>query len=243
MTDRPIIFSAPMMRALLEGRKTMTRRILRLPTKGEYVRSDMGGWEQTTVGGGGCFRVSKTGERIAVPEMAAFWNRTTGTTVVLPYQTGDRLWVRERWCRPDDGCFVYWADLCPSEQRDHDSVMRLSRSKKGSAYKPWRPSIHMPRQASRLTNVVTAVKVERLQEISREDAIAEGVIQRNRAERMDGYGLPEWPARECPFDPSEAFRKLWQSIHGPGSWDANPWVVAPTFTVHKINIDTMQEAA
>lgn len=85
----------------------------------------------------------------------------------------------------------------------------------------WRPSIHMPRWASRITLEVESVRVERLQEISREDAAAEGVCIANEADRFRGYGVHRWPEQN--------YETLWNLINGPGSWDANPWVWVVTF--------------
>ena len=96
MTDRPILFSGPMVRALLEGRKTQTRRILKLPTKGEYVRPDMGGWEASTIGGDGSFYMV-AGCKVPAPLRPCVWNQTTGTTVVPAINVGERLWVKETW--------------------------------------------------------------------------------------------------------------------------------------------------
>ena len=89
----------------------------------------------------------------------------------------------------------------------------------------WRPSIHMPRSASRLTLTVTEVRVQRLQDISEEDARAEGI---------EGEFLP-WPQGYWTYRPY--FAELWNSLHGPDAWDANPWVVALSFTVQHGNID------
>ena len=98
---------------------------------------------------------------------------------------------------------------------------------------PWRPSIHMPRWASRLTLIVTATKIERLQKIANADAIAEGC-----GVSLD-HPTPE-RTRE-PF-PVEAFKTLWMKLHGADAWDDNPEVVALTFTVHKANIDAVKRA-
>lgn len=95
----------------------------------------------------------------------------------------------------------------------------------------WTPSIHMPRRCSRLTLAVTDVRVQRLQEISEADAKAEGV----RA--------PLTVSTDLGSTYTDGFGDLWEEIHGEGAWDANPWVVAITFTVHKVNIDAMEKTA
>jgi len=100
-----------------------------------------------------------------------------------------------------------------------------------------RPSIHMPRWASRITLTVTDVRVQRLQDCSEADAKAEGIIG---AGLIWGLGVePPDPARAA--SPVEAYARLWDIINGPEAWDANPWVVALTFAVHLCNIDKMEE--
>ena len=217
MTDRPIIFSASMVKALLEGRKSQTRRVLKLPKRTHsggpiYERPDMGGWAATTIGGGGCFTVGRDGRRLPVPERPAIWHQTTGVVMALPFDVGDRLWVREAFSYEtldvDRNGFMppwYWADGNPAS---------------GDFARP-KPSIHMPRWASRLTLTVTDVRVERLNDISEDDAFEEGVT------RAD-VPLATWRA---------SYRTLWNSLHGPGAWDANPWVAAISFTVSRGNID------
>ena len=201
--DYPIIFSPPMVRALLDGRKTMTRRI---PT--------------------------------------AQWRK------VAP---GDRLWVRENWqdyCPLWDGAWcghgttedivtehlpVYRAD--PSDRH-----LRGPEGKQGVPLK-WRPSIHMPRWASRLTLAVTATKIERLQDIGWKDAIAEGIERGDPMPEVPNSHGTIWhngmtdPLNDWTRDPTQAFRDLWTAIHGDDAWAANPEVIALTFTVHKGNID------
>jgi hypothetical protein len=139
-----------------------------------------------------------------------------------PYAPGDRLWVREAFSYElldvDRNGFMppwYWADGNPES---------------GDFTRP-KPSIHMPRWASRLTLLVTDVRVQRLQEISAEDCAREGVIVPDHVLIRDGFMLS---ARSH-------FRDLWNSIYGPDAWDANPWVAAISFTVHRCNIDTMEE--
>jgi hypothetical protein len=165
MRDHPIIFSAPMVRALLAGRKSQTRRLASSPLR----------------------RV----------------------------QAGDRLWVRENFYQYG-GPIEYAADGPPSFQR------KLT------------PSIHMPRWASRLTLKVSDVRFQRLQRISRDDAIAEGI------EPFDGP-LGGWTdyfdLRQPIGDPIDSYCTLWASLHGAESWNADPQIVALTFEVIKANID------
>lgn len=222
MSDRPIIFSAPMIRALLDGRKSMTRRVLKpQPLADGYYEGEIA-LDAAEGGAGTRFSATAVGGGAIRTEYRD-----------LPYAVGDRLWVREAyisgfnldeddrpvgdlrlWYRAD-GFSGRWLDTDTYEWRD---------------YPPWRSSIHMPRWASRLTLLVTAVKVERLQEISDGDCIAEGACDALPMTALGG-------------SPREAFADLWNSIHGPGAWAANPWVAAVSFEVHRCNIDQMPEVA
>jgi hypothetical protein len=103
----------------------------------------------------------------------------------------------------------------------------------------------MPRWASRLTLIVTGVKVERLQAISNEDAIHEGIVEDDGDVPGIFYcpGGAKYGVKRHGASPSEAFRYLWEAINGPEAWGENPWVVAVTFTVHQCNIDSMRKAA
>ena len=198
--ERPILFSGAMVRALLAGTKTQTRRIMR-PQPG------------FTTG-----RRSWLGSLAA--DMRAFvWGKPVGAhdpinyyqdeSIRNPYGApGDRLWVRESFWKAfrsvdGDHGVVYRADYLPPTQLDPQIYHQ-----KGS----WRPSIHMPRIYSRILLEITDVRVQRLQEISEEDAIAEG-----------------HPPTHSDPNPLLWYRTLWQQINGAGSWDANPWVWCLTF--------------
>ena len=180
--EKPILFSAPMVRAILEGRKTMTRRILKP--------------QPDSIGG--------------------------KIDALFKWHIGDRLWVRETFCchsgrapdpikEPDlsrratailgngEIIFTYYKADCDKIPLEHLK---------------WKPSIHMPRWASRITLEVTGVKVHRLQDISRGDA-------------MEG-GCP-FPNMANGTDPRDWFADIWQSSNGNGSWQENPWVVAVSF--------------
>ena len=174
MKERPILFSAPMVRAILEGRKTQTRRIIKPQPSGANTQKDPYGWRWKWV---------PTDKRIPICE----WGKdTTGWISMLkhcPYgASGDRLWVRETW-GPCDGGFCYRAIERPTVKPDDGR---------------WHPAIHMPRWASRITLEIEAVRVERLIEITSEDCIAEGV-QCREIWTMDGpSGLP-WMQPEGAF--------------------------------------------
>jgi len=196
MTDRPIIFSAPMIRALLEGRKTQTRRILK-PKKGVTI-ADFETCEPHASGIGNWMRIGR--DMVQEPRFAP----------------GDRLWVRESWSHSRDGVWsISDARLCGPGGALYAA---------DGHYAKWFPSIHMPREFSRLTLIVESVKVERLQAMNRGDAMEEGCPFPNMA---NGENPIEW------------FRALWTVIHGAGSWDANPFVAAISFSVIKANIDAL----
>ena len=192
MKERPILFSAPMVRALLDGSKTQTRRVVK--PQPSILAGELLCWKDNA---------------LTDDQMAA----------LCPYgKPGDRLWVRETFAdlrgtgiehRPDPSGplkrYAFAADHPPGSNGDE--------ARKEFGVK-WKPSIHMPRAASRITLEITEVRVERLQDISRGDAMVEG----------------------CPFpnmaaynDPRKWYADLWESISGPGSWDANPWVWAIEF--------------
>lgn len=206
MTDRPIIFSAPMIRALLDGRKTQDRRVLKPQP---FPCAD--GW--------GCV------DRNGAPQK---W--LPCLPKLHPYAPGDRLWVREAW-RVD----AEWDDCPPREFDGADAIHYEADSEQrlhlwGNPFTPGRlrSPIHMSRWASRLTLLVTEVRVQRLQDISAEDVTAEGIPFES-----DALAPYEWSVSR--------FADIWNSIHGPDAWDANPWVAAISFTVHRCNIDTMEE--
>jgi hypothetical protein len=165
MIERPILFSSPMIRAILAGTKTQTRRIMKPPPAG-------------------------------LGEIGPFDCRHG-----LP---GDRLWVRETFAqRGQSDAWVYKADS--------------ERSIGAYAAVRWKPSIHMPRRASRITIEITGTRPERLQDISKEDVLAEGVTH-----------YDDVPVAEMYAGWHQPFAALWEEINGPGSWAGNPlvWVVA-----------------
>lgn len=215
MTDRPIIFSAPMVRALLDGRKTQTRRVLKPQpherAKGCYHRPN-GSWVW----------VDAHRENNGV---GYFGNRLDDSHFFTRYAPGDRLWVRETWSAIMNGGWT----IADARMRmfDEKIVYRADGHEDGDG---WWPSIHMPREFSRLTLIVTDVRVHRLQEISEADAVAEGALQ-------------SWTGSDPESDTRTAlneFEALWNSIHGPEAWAANPWVVAVSFAVRRCNIDRME---
>jgi len=215
MKERPILFSAPMVRALLAGTKTQTRRVLKVqPVDVLPMEGDKAG-------------IQWVGLMERDPAKGLIFHCRLG-------QPGDRLWVRENgWERPERSPrdMREGADTWPPYEYDAAPVSTLS----VEDLKAWkwkrRPSIHMPRWASRITLEVVAVRVERLQDISEADAQAEGV-ERIGAQFADfqnsgpnfytvdlggGFSFNQPTAKEC-------YAALWDQINGPGSWEANPWV-------------------
>lgn len=195
MKERPILFSGEMVRAILDGRKTMTRRVI-----------DFNKIARKTGCTKGTLAYSNTFKSWAVVD----GNGSADMCLVnCPYgQPGDRLWVRETFCdRKNNGEQIkplYRAD--GQEYQDRD----------GRYFKPkWKPSIFMPRRYSRITLEITNVRVERLQDVSEEDAKREGA----NGEKYRGQGFDY-----CIF--REAFRTLWDSINAKRgySWESNPWV-------------------
>lgn len=195
MKERPILFSGPMVRAILEGRKTQTRRA---------IKAD-------------------------IFEAEVEWNPTGRTQVSINCtygKPGERLWVRETWREADSlllggseidpPCiFAYKADnsIRGFDGQIYDTFgLNFERLK-------WRPSIFMPRAASRILLEITDVRVERLQDISESDARAEGV------EQWPDGNFKAYTKTPGKFTyAKDAFRTLWQSINGPESWVENPWV-------------------
>lgn len=224
MTDRPILFSAPMVVALLEGRKTQTRRIIK-PRKHASIFNN--GWSDTYI----------------LDPGNAEWRADE-----IRFKVGDRLYVREAHYLTDDGDYeyaVYTADGAEAVGEHLQEVASLENSHPAidwSRHKKQRPGIHMPRWASRLTLIVADVRVERLQDISKEDAIAEGILFVN-----DNYGNGpaycdynlgnKWDTAEWFASPIDSYRSLWNQINGKNAWDDNPWIVAVSFKVLKQNID------
>ena len=224
MTDtreHPALFNGEMVRATLDKLKTQMRRELKPQPCPEFLAR-------------GVVRV--------VPQWpnqdGVRWFMADGLSELrrCPYGApGDRLWVREtfRVCDVAGESFSP-ADIAPTNAH---CFYRADCEPGGAG--PWRPSIHMPRWASRLLLEVTDVRVERVQEISEADVAAEGIIRIERSARtdglIDGYGLSETPKDQIQTTRRYAFWALWDSIYAKSGfgWDANPWVWATTFKVIK----------
>lgn len=219
MKERPILFSGAMVRALPAGTKTQTRRICKPAANLSAV-----------------VEVPDPLERGQVYNGSHFGDEEGEVQFACPYGgRGDRLWVRETWAevprhepptdedmpaRQDGRILVYAADPNWEGSRQFlcaDGVLRWARPDR------WRPSIHMPRWVSRIALEITSVRVERLQDISDADCVAEGC---GALASAIGCPMTSAPGETIP---RAMYRALWESINGPGSWDANPWVWAVEF--------------
>lgn len=215
--DRPILFSAPMVRALLEGRKTQTRRAIKPQPTGRIdpVVSFNDGRMEIAFG-------PDMRDKVGGPK----WWRPLA-------QGGDRLWVREACAivgTVDPGFVLYRADGFEAECVRHG----FDRPFPPESEARWRPSIHMPRWASRITLQVIDVRVERLNDCSDADAVAEGIL---RSPYSENRWLNYWNPNGVFDRPLHSYASLWDEINGDGEWDKNPWVAAYTFHVINQNID------
>lgn len=217
MKEKPIIFSGPMVRAILDGRKSQTRRIINPDT-----------WNPASSEFSGRFRLGAYSDKVGL--QAYFEHIDTGNWfgTKCPYdQPGGRIWVKENFAvQPELWAeshllqpIHYLADSDPREIEDY--AVKSSR--------------FMPRWASRITLEITGIRVERLQDISEQDAIAEGIECRNvivGSNCDSGYQYEVWEDRyfydgcqdEILESSTDAYESLWNKLNGPGSWDKNPWV-------------------
>lgn len=194
MRERPILFSGPMVRAILDGTKTQTRRVIHPQPSCARTAGDPHGWRWK-------YQPKKKGAPLV--EWGTDTRAWGGLLAYAPWKAGDRLWVREAWAahgafaRFGTGRVWYRADENPAHVG------------------PWKPSIHMPRWASRITLEVTGVRVARLQHISEADAIAEGCHDSDGA-----------PTQELSGTARGAYALLWDDLNADRGygWDANPWV-------------------
>lgn len=239
--ERPILFSGPMVRAILEGRKTQTiRPITRLHGFGQvhdFQRADTPGYDW------------------AFRDRGGRWNEVDDTRLrqqFCPFGVaGDQLWVRETFKDVASGAIkngtgeirygtAYAADAAVIWKPKPTVVHDLRGFDTGPAQfekRPWRPSIHMPRCASRILLEITDVRAQRLHDLSEADAIAEGCRWVGTDKGRDFYAAryPEPGVKTEVFNPSgantarEAFAALWDSINGTGAWNTNPWVWVITF--------------
>jgi hypothetical protein len=209
--EHPILFSGSMVSAILDGRKTVTRRPIKPSMRGFDVSFELHQQED------GSWRPMHTFDESCIDDQG------TEHPVICPYgKPGDRLWVRETWyCDHFEvmrGPYLKPADLDVTEARsDGTLVYAADGLTPYEADQPaWKPSIHMPRWASRILLEVTDVRVEQLQAISIGQICKEGLAR----------SIYEFIPVTTAFD---AFAEVWDAINGPGAWEANPWVWAVEF--------------
>lgn len=248
MADKPILFSGPMVRAILEGNKTQTRRVIKpQPHVDEMGNAIWGNWN---LGQNHEPHIKKI---LTIKKLRGIRCQPYGTP-------GSLLWVRETFAIthqsqgheypevevedcdkiPKDCGGAYWK---PCYQAD----WKRAESYEDRGFK-WRPSIHMPRWTNRLTLDVKDIRVERLQDISSSDCIAEGIcrtgsiVEPNRWAQYGAISKDQHDKVNVDIEfmgksPKEAFELLWESINGAENWQANPWVWIISFTPHQCNID------
>jgi len=233
MKERPILFNADMVRAVLDGRKTQTRRIMTVQPESNQF---------------GLLRITDSTKRSDIgkyhwAESNATGNHVRSKLFACPFgAVGDRLWVKETWsvvshAFDDDGLMIDYVPDRPATTvhekpfgRGYYSGHAIYAADGGFTWGDddgcvdgrscWKPSIHMPRWASRITLEITGVRVERLQDISEEDALAEGVIP----EPCDHIRRSCEEIGCCGDTEKGEFGALWKSIHGDDGWQVNPWV-------------------
>ncbi|EBB1754039.1 hypothetical protein OZ350_004073 [Salmonella enterica] len=193
MNERGMIFNAEMVRAILDGRKTQTRRPVKFPLIDKNMGCELAGNE-------------------LAGELAAhnYWNSPYG-------KPGDRIWVRETFrvhSRATDVATLVYRASVRNSWTEQTHRVPIAVCDKPATPEKWTPSIHMPRWASRILLEITDVRVERLRDLSEEDAKSEGITP------PAGGVLPGWEYRIN-------FRDLWMDIYGTDSWEANPlvWVI------------------
>lgn len=211
MKERGMIFNGEMVRAILDGRKTQTRR----PIK----------WKQT--------RFTEIGEREDgrrwpwsedAEHACDFWHPCPFGAV------GDRIWVRETFCPLDDTQYggEKWVDYRATPKFEASHPAGWDCAPNDAEPLKWRPSIHMPRWASRILLEITNVGVQRLQDISSGDAVREGICQLPASGRYC-ISLGDQYFGGASHSAKEVYSWLWSSIYGEESWKANPWVWVITF--------------
>lgn len=232
ISEKPIIFSGPMVKAILDGRKTQTRRVVKGPIPEGATSCGVFSTRDDTLNGRWQFLDGD-------PEDADSWG-WIGEDFACPYgKPGDRLWVRETFCqKTEDGRFVYNSEgnLDPScyhyaadgyEVLKDDGDGGTEYRKDGSTASPWKPSIFMPRDACRILLEITDIRVQRLQEISEADAKCEGVGKQFLISvAVGGVGKNETMSVSYRC----GFRSVWNAINKPmHGWDANPWIWCVSF--------------
>lgn len=218
MKEKPIPFSGPMVQAILGGRKTQTRRVVKLQHikcyKGAYSQPCTKGYVFNTAANS--LYCSECGNIVEYSPEGKDYCRT----IDCPYPLGTRLWVRETWADNIPGCpngITYRADHIDPKGDGPANPIK------------WKPSIYMPKEIARIWLEVVSVRVERVQEITEEDARAEGCIDFH-----DKIGDGKFDdVAEFDLTARDAFAELWDSLNAKRGygWDANPWVWVVEFKV------------
>lgn len=216
--ERPILFNSLMVQAILEGKKTCTRRII----KEKYENADIT-WFKNKYGKRLVYMQNDTKEIINKDGIKRCQVKAC-EEIKKPYEIGDILYVRETWWKGDilnaneeieeSGVILYAADGEIKEDLDYEAIK-------------WRPSIHMPKKIARIFLEVIDVRAERLQDITEDEAIKEGIRAYTKDGEVFKYAVDEsqYKWSEMPRKPIEPFKKLWDSCYNwPKCWDYNPWV-------------------
>ena len=225
ITEIPLLFSTEMIQANLDGRKTQTRR-----TKGLELRNENpNDWTRQGARTLKMFPDFNSFDKKINSYPGFEFLKVNGqeegkTQITRPrFTPGDLLWFRETWLKYPDGGFAFKAST-DAESED----LRKDYVKAGRDWSKWKPSIHMPKAASRIWAMVEEIRVERVQDISEEDAIAEG-IKRETFPPTGEQCFYFYPCKDLRDDsyldcPKTSFYSLWKSINDQASWDSNPWV-------------------
>ena len=216
MKERPVIFNGEMVRAILDGRKTQTRRVMAVQPESNQF---------------GLLRITDSTKRSDIGKYHWAESNATGThqrsaLFSCPFgQVGDRLWVREKFMdltgtgiEATTGKFEGFAYRADTPAGSYGDEVRKEYGLK------WTPSLHMPRKACRILLEITAVRVERLNDISVDDAEAEGINMDELYDSQDCYDCIAGHNMTGRPTVTGAFKYLWESIYGVDSWSANPWV-------------------
>jgi hypothetical protein len=202
MMEIPILFNTEMVRAIIEGTKTQTRRVIKIDSE-EWYSTNCRATDDDTVEQ--YFKHRCYDEGVLVP---------------CPYgKPGDRLWVRETFLPIGKAGLVTAAGSSAIYATERDYYPAIQKVAKEKGIK-WKSSRYMPRTAARIFLEITMVRVEQLNDITEDDAISEGII-------VDEEGMECWHYLRKNFSaghPITSFETLWESLAGPGSWDINPWV-------------------
>lgn len=206
MRERPIPMTPENAQKCHDGTKTQTRRIVRVPA---WASDD---------------DMPKLAIQRPATGIAYYVDGIPVKRLTCPYGVvGDRLWVREPWAWPGEEEHLY-----KGNSSDARLVDEWKKDQNNCQVK-WTPSIHMPRFACRTVLEITDVRVERLQDIGEEDAKAEGVTRIDHGREYYFSAMRDEPDHRNWVDPTDAYKELWESINGAGSWAQNPWVWVISF--------------